>query len=160
MASDNPQIRSRILPKTYRYLVAQSRASGMTMSEITDAALRMYLKNKEAEVQENALLKRFDHTERQLFRVDRDLKILTDAFTLYLQYFFTVTPEIPSSQSDVRAAQGVKHLHDFMDSFREFVGGGGANIKNAVEDILVTDQSYFTDEDLEKLKENRAESVS
>jgi len=154
MASIKPRIRPRIYPMTHSRLLAYAQSTGKTQSEITDAALRHFFRNQDAEVQENALLRRLDHTTGQLGRVDRDVRLLTDAFTLYLQYFFTVIPDISPSQSDARAAQGVKHFHDFLDRYRDFVKSGGANIKNAVEDLLVTDQSFFSDEDIEKLKEN------
>lgn len=160
MASIKPRIRPRIFPATHSRLMAHTQSTGMTQSEVTEAALKQYFRSKEAEVQENALLRRLDHTTNQLFRVDRDVRLLTDAFTLYLQYFFTVIPEIPPSQSDTRAAQGVKHFHDFLDRYREFVKGGGANIKNAVEDLLVTDRSFFSEEDIERLKSSGAKGQS
>ena len=154
MASLKPQIRARVQPKTYESLAVLSRVSGQSQSEITEAALKKFMKDKSVEAQENALLRRLDHTTNQLVRVNRDVRLLTDAFTLYIQYFFTVIPEIPPDQSEIRAAQGVKHLHDFMDRFREFVGSGGANIKNAVEDLLVTDNGFYSEDDIEKLKDN------
>ena len=158
MTSLKPQIRARIRPKTYESLLVLSRVSGQSQSKITDTALRKFLRAQETEAQDNALLRRLDHTTRQLYRLDRDVKLLTDAFTLYLQYFFTVIPEIPGSQSEVRAAQGVKHLHDFMDQFRGFVESGGASIKNAVEDLLVTENAFYSEEDLRQLKESEGKS--
>ncbi len=153
MSSLNPQIRPRISRKNYERLCLQSRATEQSHSDISDQAFSVYFQNLEAKGFETALMQRLDHTTNQLFRLDRDVKLLTDAFTLYLQYFFTVIPNIEPAQSEVRAAQGVKHFHDFLDRFREFTKSGGANIKNAVEDVLVTDKSHFNQEDIQQLKQ-------
>lgn len=155
-----PRIHPRISQKNYERLLAHTRGTQVSQSEISDQALSLYFSDEHVEAYETALLKRLDRGTHAMRRVERDVRLLTDAFTLYLQYFFTVIPDIPQSQSDVRAAQGVKHFHDFLDRYREFVKGGGANIKNAVEDLLVTDQSFFSQEDIERLKSNASEGQS
>ena len=152
MSNIRPRIHPRISLRNYERLVAHTRGTQQSQSEISDMAFTLYFSNAHAEAYETTLLRRLDKETESIGRLERDIRLLTDAFTLYLQYFFTVVPDIPPAKSDLRASQGVKYFHDFLDKYRDFVSGGGANIKNAVEDLLKTDGSFYSKTDIEQLK--------
>ena len=61
-------------------------------------------------------------------------------------------PSIAPDETQIRAAQGAAHFQNFLDELSGRIKGGGKTIKNALDDVLTTDEDFFTAEELERLK--------
>jgi len=95
----------------------------MSVPKILDEALRAYFDGEVQDSRNTALLQRLELMSRHDHRQSRDIAIVQEALALFVQYFFTITPDMK---------------------------GGGRNIKNALQDVLVTDADFFTAEELER----------
>ena len=152
MATDKPRIRPRISAHNHERLWLAVRRGCRSQSEIVDKALSLYFRTREEDERDAAFLRRLDLMTRHDHRHSRDLAVLQEAFALFVQYFFTVMPSINPDESKVRAAAGANHFQNFLDELSGRMRGGGRTIKNALEDVLVTDVDFFTQEELERLK--------
>lgn len=80
---------------------------------------------------------------RHNHRHSRDMNLMTETLSLFLQYFFTMAPNQSAGDQDVRAAMGVKLLNQFIDQLGHKMKNGGKTFKNALEDVLVSDDDFF-----------------
>ncbi len=152
MPSIKPRIRLRLSSHNYTQLELVSRRGSRSRSEITDRALTMYFRKGEDSAEKEALYKRLDLMTRHDFRHSQDLRLLIEAFTVFVHYFLTVMPEINEADKEARAARGVSNFNKFLERLGEHMNAGGRTIKNALQDVLTTDADYFTSEELERLK--------
>ena len=72
-----------------------------------------------------------------------------------------MAPQISAADSEVRAARGVGLMNQFIDQLGVKMKMGGKTFKQALSDVLVSDQDFFRLEEiqlLEKLKQKRQPS--
>ena len=62
-----------------------------------------------------------------------------------------MAPNQNAGDVDLRKAMGVQLLNQFIDRLGLKMKNGGKTFKNALEDVLVTDEEFFKLEDLELL---------
>src|ERR1700730_2372376 len=72
-----------------------SKRPGANRSAIVDAALACFLNPEPGTSSNPALLRRLEFISRQLDRLDRDVRIVTETLGLYVRYYLTVTPPLP-----------------------------------------------------------------
>ena len=97
------------------------------------------------------IISRLDILTRHLHRVHRDTHVLTEMQALLSHYFFTFAPQYGDKDKDVRAAQGVSLLNEYIDELGERMKGGPKSIKRILDKtITVPEEEFFTSEELEK----------
>lgn len=152
MASLNPRIRTRLTPHNYDRLTVAVKRGSRSQAEIINRALTRYFREDENNARDAAILRRLDLMTRHDHRHTRDLNLALETISLFVHYFFTVMPEVSQVDQEARAALGVSHFNGFLDELTARMRGGGKTIKNALEDVLVTDTDFFTAEEIERLK--------
>ena len=150
MSDYRPRIRSRLSPDIHDRLMAKAARPDMSVPKILDEALRGYFDGQVHESRNTALLRRLELMSRHDHRQTRDIAVIQEALALFVQYFFTVMPELLPGDKDVRAAKGAAHFNDYLTELSARMESGGRNVKNALEDVLVTDTDFFTNEELER----------
>jgi len=88
-----------------RLALAASRP-GTNKSAIVDAALDRFLNPERDQSGDAALVRRLDRMSRQLDRVDRDLSITAETVALFVRYYLTITPPLPSGDQEPRGPWG------------------------------------------------------
>jgi len=82
--------------------------------------------------------------------VHRDTHVLTEMQALLSHYFFTFAPQYGDEDQDVRAAQGVSLLNEYIDELGVRMKGGPKSIKKILDKtITVPEEEFFTSEELE-----------
>lgn len=152
MATTKPRIRPRISAHNHEKLLLAACRGCRSQSEIVDRGLSLYFQTTEEDERDAVFLRRLDLMTRHDHRHSRDLALVHETLALFIQYFFTVMPPIAPDETQVRAAQGATHFQNFLDELSGRIKGGGKTIKNALEDVLTTDEDFFTAEELERLK--------
>lgn len=150
MSDYRPRIRSRLSADIHERLILRAERPDMSVPKILDEALRAYFDGEVQDSRNTALLQRLELMSRHDHRQSRDIAIVQEALALFVQYFFTITPDLVPADQDVRAAKGVAHFNDYLTELSARMKGGGRNIKNALQDVLVTDADFFTAEELER----------
>ena len=150
MSDYRPRIRSRLSQDVHERLMVRAARPDMSVPKILDEALRGYFDGKVHENRNTALLRRLELMSRHDHRQTRDIAVIQEALALFVQYFFTVMPDLLPGDKDARAAKGVAHFNDYLAELSSRMEGGGRNVKNALEDVLVTDTDFFTTEEIER----------
>jgi len=146
------RVRARISAKNARHLEIQKRNSGITKSRIIDDALNARFSLEFDDQRDARIIKQLNMMMRHDLRQSRDMNFLMEVQALFLQYFFTLMPQPSASNQDVCAAKGVKLLNDFIDQLGGRMEHGGKTFKKALNDILVTDEDFFSLEETELLQ--------
>lgn len=71
----------------------------VSRSSVVEAALESFLSPDTAQMQETALTRRLDRLSRQVARIERDLGISAETLGLFVRFWLTVTPPVPSESA-------------------------------------------------------------
>ena len=143
--------RIRLSQKHRHHLEAKARTSGKSKSRLIHEALAARFSYEFDDGRDARLIERLDMIMRHHHRHARDLNLLTESFSLFLQFFFTMAPQISKADQDVRAARGVGLLNQFIDQLGIRMKSGGKTFKFALDDVLVGDEDFFRLDELELL---------
>jgi hypothetical protein len=88
-----------------RLALAASRP-GTNRSAIVNAALDRFLNPQRDPSGDAALVRRLDRMSGQLNRIDRDLSVAVETIALFVRYYLTITPPLPSGDQAAARALG------------------------------------------------------
>lgn len=151
MTVNRPRIRPRISAENHMRLHDAAKKPDASLSLIVDKALSSYFSYERDDRRDAKLIRRLDLMTRHDYRHSRDLNMLTEAFSLFLRYFFSLAPDIRESEQDRRQAKGALHFNNFVDQLKTQMKLDGRIMKLALSDVMATEDQYFTKEELEVL---------
>lgn len=154
------RVRGRITEENWRSLESASKRPGSSQSKEINAALACYYSHERDDRRDSDIYERLDLMLRHNHRHSRDLNLVTETLSLFLQYFFTMAPNQNAGDNDVRAVMGVKLLNQFIDQLGLKMKNGGKTFKNALEDVLVTDDDFFKLEEIALLTALRQQKTA
>jgi predicted DNA-binding protein len=108
---------------------------GTNKSAIVDAALDRFLNPERDKSGDAALVRRLDRMSRQSGRVQRDLLITAETLALFVRYFLTITPPLPSGEQDAARALGRGRFEMFVAEIGKRVAAGGRLVDDVMETI-------------------------
>ena len=155
------RIRARISPENAALLDVRARATGKSNSRVINDALTACFTFEHDDQRDARILEKLEMMIRHNHRHSRDLNLHSETFALFLHFYFTMAPQISAADSEVRAARGVGLMNQFIDQLGVKMKMGGKTFKQALSDVLVSDQDFFRLEEiqlLEKLKQKRPPS--
>ena len=139
-------------PKLSIYLSGQRRkaacASGeqgqaSNKSAIVDSALDRFLNPERDSNGDAALMRRLDRMSRQLDRFDRDLSITAETIALFIRYYLTITPPLPSGDQDAARALGRQRFQIFVAQIGKRVASGGRLVTEVMEKVSQSNPDLF-----------------
>jgi hypothetical protein len=116
---------------------------GTNKSAIVDAALDRFLNPERDQSGDAALLRRLDRMSRQLDRVDRDLSITAETVALFVRYYLTVTPPLPSDDQEAARALGRERFEIFVAQIGKRVASGGRLVADVMERVGSSNPDLF-----------------
>jgi hypothetical protein len=125
-----------------RLALAASRP-GTNKSAIVDAALDRFLNPERDQSGDAALIRRLDRMSRQLDRVDRDLSITAETVALFVRYYLTITPPLPSGDQDAARALGRERFEIFVAQIGKRVASGGRLVADVMERVSSSNPDLF-----------------
>lgn len=146
------RIRGRVTEENWKHLTNAANRKGSSQSKEINAALACYYSHERDDRRDSDIYERLDLMLRHNHRHSRDMNLMMETVSLFLQYFFTMAPNQNAGDNDVRAVMGVKLLNQFIDQLGLKMKNGGKTFKNALEDVLVTDDDFFKLEEVALLK--------
>lgn len=121
-----------------------ARRPGTNKSAIVDAALDRFLNPERDTNGDAALVRRLDRMSRQLGRVDGDLSVLSETIALFVRYFLTITPPLPTGDHDAARALGRERFEMFIAQVGKRIASGGRLVTEVMEHISPTQPDLFT----------------
>ena len=97
-----------------------------------------------ADKREAAIAKRLNQLTRQFGRLERDLIIHSEAQALFVQYYLTITPQIPIRDQKAARSTGHERFENFITHLGKRLSEGPSLIDKVVNDIKVTEQDFFS----------------
>lgn len=146
------RVRARITPKNSALLDVRARASGKTRSRLMNDALTASFTFEHDDQRDARILEKLEMMIRHNHRHSRDLNLHSESFALFMHFFFTMAPQIPAVDSEVRAARGVALMNQFIDQLGAKMQMGGKTFKHALSDVLISDQDFFRLDEIELLE--------
>ena len=88
----------------------------LTRSAIVEAAVTSFLSPDGADRLEAAFARRFDRLTRQVQRLERDSGLSTEALALFIRFWLTITPPLPSDAQAAAQAKGRERYEGFIEA--------------------------------------------
>lgn len=110
----------------------------LSRSSIVEAAVASFLSPDGSDQREAAVTRRLDRLSRQLERLERDVGISVEALALFVRFWLTVTPPLPSEAQAAAQAKGRERYQDFVETLGRRLAKGRGLVEEISEDIATS----------------------
>lgn len=107
----------------------------ITRSAVVEAAVESFLSPDHADLQEAAMTRRLDRLSRQIVRLERDQHITSETLALFVRFWLTVTPPIPSEAQATAQAKGRERFEGFVETLGRRVQKGKSFLSELPDDV-------------------------
>jgi len=151
MPSSKPRLAIYFDEDNFVRLKVMSERPGEDYSGVVNKALAAFFMNEHEVKRDAALIRRLDRMTRQSETLKRNQIISAEAFALFVRYFLTVIPPVPDSDKKSAQAQGAARFERYLHSLQTVLSDGERVLFTALEDVMVDESAYFTEEELKRL---------
>lgn len=116
---------------------------GTNKSAIVDAALDRFLNPERDQSGDAALVRRLDRMSRQFGQIERDLSITAETIAVFVRYYLTITPPLPSGDQDAARALGRERFEMFVAQIGKRVASGGRLVADVMERVNSSNPDLF-----------------
>ena len=120
----------------------------LTRSAIVEAAVASFLSPDGADRLEAAFARRLDRLTRQVQRLERDSGLSTEALTLFIRFWLTITPPLPSDAQVTAQTKGRERYEGFIEALGRRLNQGRTLRDEIPMDLLRTDSQESEDDGL------------
>lgn len=128
-----------------RLRMAAKRPGG-NKSAIVDAALDRFLNPERDQFGDAALVRRLDRLSRQVGRLERDLSITAETLALFVRYYLTITPPLPSGDQGAARALGRERFELFVAQVGKRLASGGRLTADVMDKVAAANPETFARE--------------
>lgn len=153
MPSSKPRIGIYFDENNFIRLQTYSQRPGANTSDIVNKALTAFFMNEHEVKRDAALIRRLDRMTRQYEVLKRNQIISAEAFALFVRYFLTVIPPVPEGHKRSAQAQGAARFEKYIQSLQTVLADGERVLFTALNDIIVDESAFFTEDELKRLHE-------
>jgi hypothetical protein len=126
------QIHPYVPPELRKRLRIFAGRKGVSESAVAQTALLRYLDDSNEGPQ---IMRRLDRVNRQVARVHRDVDILAEAFSVFVQLWLAHTPRLPESEMAAAERSALSRFSQFLDHLAAKVATG----RSFLDDIAPED---------------------
>ena len=113
----------------------------LTRSAIVEAAVASFLSPDGADRLEAAFARRLDRLTRQVQRLERDNGLSTEALALFIRFWLTITPPLPSDAQATAQAKGRERYEGFIEALGRRLNQGRTLRDEIPMDIIRSDSA-------------------
>jgi predicted transcriptional regulator len=124
-------------------LTLAAKRPGTNRSAIVDAALDRFLNPERDTSGDGALVRRLDRISRQLDRLDRDSAVMAETLALFVRYYLTITPPLPSGDQNAARALGRERFEIFVAQVGKRVASGGRLVADVMDRVSASNPDLF-----------------
>ena len=107
----------------------------LSRSAIVEAAVASFLSPDGADRREAAFARRLDRLTRQVQRLERNVGISTEALALFVRFWLTVTPPLPTEAQPAAQAKGRERYEGFIEALGRRIQKGHSLMDEIPEDV-------------------------
>jgi hypothetical protein len=107
----------------------------LSRSAIVEAAVASFLSPDGADRREAAFARRLDRLTRQVQRLERNVWISTEALALFVRFWLTVTPPLPTEAQGAAQAKGRERYEGFIEALGRRIQKGQSLMDEIPEDV-------------------------
>jgi|SRR5579864_1782059 len=138
-----PKLSAYVSDSVAQRLELAAKRPGTNKSAIIDAALDRFLNPERDASGDAALMRRLDRMSRQLGRIDRDLSVTAETIALFIRYYLTITPPLPSGDQDAARALGRERFETFVAQVGKRVASGGRLVADVMDRVSASNPDLF-----------------
>lgn len=155
-----PRLNVHVTHELFQRVELAARRPGVTKAAVVEAALLGFFSREFDDQRDGALIRRLDRLTRQYDRIERDLSIAAETLALYIRFFLTVTPPLPTGDQDAARAIGKERFEYFITQLARRLAGGKNMIRDVLEEVSASEGEFFTEAELEALNAVREERAA
>jgi hypothetical protein len=118
-------------------------------SAIVEAAVASFLSPDAADRREAAFTRRMDRLSRQAQRIERDLGITAETLALFVRFWLTITPPLPTDAQAAAQVKGRERFEGFIETLGKRLQKGQSFLREIPEDVAGTIASSEADSPVE-----------
>src|SRR5215475_13137105 len=107
----------------------------LSRSAIVEAAVASFLSPDGADRREAAFARRLDRLSRQVQRLERNVGIAIETVALFVRFWLTITPPLPSDAPAAAQLKGRQRYEGFVDALGRRLQKGESLLREIPEDI-------------------------
>lgn len=107
----------------------------VSRSALVEAAVMSYLSPDGTDQREAAFTRRLDRLSRQLTRLERNVGVTAETLALFVRFWLTVTPPLPSDAHDAAQVKGRERFDGFIDTLGRRLQAGESFLSEISEDV-------------------------
>ena len=107
----------------------------LSRSAIVEAAVASFLSPDGADRREAAFTRRLDRLSRQIQRLERDVGLTAETLALFIRFWLTITPPLPSDAQAAAQAKGRERFEGFVEALGRRLQKGQNFLREIPEDI-------------------------
>ena len=104
-------------------------------SAIVEAAVASFLSPDGADRREAAFTRRMDRLSRQSQRIERDLGVTAETLALFVRFWLTITPPLPSDAQAAAQIKGRERFEGFVETLGKRLQKGQSFLREIPEDV-------------------------
>ena len=107
----------------------------LSRSAIVEAAVASFLSPDGADKREAAFARRLDRLSRQTARIERDLRVTADTLALFVRFWLTITPPLPSDAQAAAQIKGRERYEGFVETLGKRLQKGQNFLHEIPDDV-------------------------
>jgi hypothetical protein len=123
-------------PELLRQIADLADRKGLSRSAIVEAAVASFLSPDGADRREAAFARRLDRLSRQVERLERNVGISTETLALFIRFWLTITPPLPSGAQASAQAKGRERYEGFIETLGRRLAKGQSLMQEISEDVV------------------------
>jgi hypothetical protein len=108
----------------------------LSRSAIVEAAVASFLSPDGADRREAAFTRRLDRLSRQAQRMERDLGVTAETLALFVRFWLTITPPLPSDAQAAAQIKGRERFEGFIEAVGRRLQKGQSFLREIPDDVV------------------------
>ena len=122
-------------PEMLKQIADLADRKGLSRSAIVEAAVASFLSADGADRREAAFTRRLDRLSRQAQRLERNVGISTETLALFVRFWLTITPPLPSDAQAAAQVKGRERYEGFIEALGRRLQKGQSLLLEIPEDV-------------------------
>ena len=142
--STKDRITLSLTPETTQRLTLVANYRKGAKSALVEEALERYLNPEKRRLLDDAALRRLDTQSKSLSLIARDVAIATETLSLFVRYFLTITPPLPTPEQDPARAIGRQRFEVFVAQVGRRLVSDNRLVSEVLESIAAHNPDLFS----------------
>jgi hypothetical protein len=122
-------------PQMLKEITELAERRKLSRSAIVEAAVASFLSPDGADKREAAFARRLDRLSRQAGRIERDLRVTADTLALFVRFWLTITPPLPSDAQAAAQIKGRERYEGFVETLGKRLQKGQNFLHEIPDDV-------------------------